>query len=175
MVKIVLLLLCFSSGPALAGVADRIVVVIDRELVMASDVRFEAVLAGLDPTQHPFWHRQHSTPLNRLVDAVVIRRLAGSVSLYVPEPTSVVTRLDVIRTRFGSHESWTAFLTFWGLDELRFVRMLQRRMKVELYLLRNLQSEAETPAAWQIDFEALMGQVRQRSRIRHIPAANESP
>jgi len=145
------------------------VVVIERDLVMQSDVRFEKVMAGLDNAAYPFWQRERSTPLQRLIDAAIIRKLAGTVSLYQPDPEDVVNRMESIRTKFGALQAWADFLKFWGLDEVSFIRLLHRRMVVERYLSRNLQTSADNLNSWQLDYETLMDQVRKRYRIRHIP------
>jgi len=163
------LLALVCSPVANANVVDRIVIVVQDELVMESDIRLETVLAGLDPSPSPFWHRERSTPTQRLMDAAVFRELAGQISLYQPAAENIEERLDTIRHRFGTRQSWQAFLNFWGLDEPGFFRILRRRMIVELYLKRNLQTEAQNIEEWSHDCESLLKQVRPRYRIRVVP------
>ena len=172
-IRTCLLLLTFLCADATAGVVDRIVVVVDRDLVMQSDIRFEEVMSGLDPTTTPFWNRERSTPQQRLVDAALLQKLAGTVSLYEPDPDHIAKRLERIRKRFGTLDAWSSFLEFWGFSEMNFLRLLRRRMVVELYLSRNLQTEETTLEKWQPPFEELMKEVRERFRIRYVP--QESP
>ena len=165
----------FSIGTAHANVVDRIVAVVEKDLVMHSDVRFEEIVSGIDPSEHPFWSQQRSTPTQRLIDAAVIRKLAGSVSLYSPPPEAVVARLSQIRARFGAEAGWQNFLEFWGLNDVNFARLLRRRMIVERYPNRNLPPSDVQNGDWEREFEALMEQVRGRFRIRMVPKRTETP
>jgi len=159
----------FSVGSAHANVVDRIVAVVEKDLVMQSDVRFEEIVSGIDDSGHPFWDQQRSTPTQRLIDAAVIRKLAGTVSLYAPPPEEVIDRLARIRARFGADAGWQNFLQFWGLNDVNFARLLRRRMIVERYLNRNMQPNSSENGNWDAEFNALMQQVRGRFRIRMIP------
>jgi hypothetical protein len=165
----------FLSAPALAGVVDRIVVVIDTDLVMESDVRFEEVFAGLDNAGYPFWNRERSTPVHRLIDATMLANIAGDVDLYTPSAKDLADRLGRIRSPFGTDEAWQAYLGYWGFTESRFIRLITQRMIVERYLTRNLQTAAMSLEEWTIDYEALMSQVRARFRVRHVPKQEDKP
>ena len=105
----------------------------------------------------------------------MIRKLAGSVSLYSPPPEAVVARLSQIRARFGAEAGWQNFLEFWGLNDVNFARLLRRRMIVERYLNRNLPPSDVQNGDWEREFEALMEQVRGRFRIRMVPKRTETP
>lgn len=164
----------FSLGSAHANVVDRIVVVVEKDLVMLSDVRFEEIVSGIDTSEHPFWDQKRSTPTQRLIDAAVIRKLAGSVSLYAPPPEEVVARLARIRTRFGADSGWQNFLEFWGLNDVNFARLLRRRIIVERYLNRNMPPIDPETGDWETEFNSLMEQVRGRFRIRMVPKRSDS-
>jgi hypothetical protein len=154
---------------AFAGVVDRIVVVVDEELVLESDIRLEAVITGLDVAPLPFWTRAHATPVERLEKAAMVRSLAAGVALYEPDPADVAARVRAIRARLGGPEAWAAFEQLWGLDDRSVARLVRRRMVVERYLARNLTEDPSRPDAWLTACDALLDELRPRFRIRQIP------
>jgi hypothetical protein len=167
-VRVVLALL-LSVSLAHAEVVDRVVVEVEDQLVMASDIRLEQVLGGLDDSPSPFWDLERTDALSRLVEAAVFRELAGDVALYQPLDSEVIDRVVVIRSRFPSDASWGAFLSFWGLDEIALARILRRRMIVERFLARNLQVPSTERERWWTECAALLEQVTKRFRVREIP------
>lgn len=162
------LVLLLLGAPARASVVDRIVVVVEQQLVMESDIRLEQVLAGLDPSPSPFWDRERVDARTRLVQAAIFRELAGDVALYEPGPDALVARMIALRGRFPNTDSYASFLEFWGLTETGLARVVRRRMIVELFLARNLQVDPDDRSAWYAECEALLEQVRPRFRIREI-------
>jgi hypothetical protein len=166
----VLLLLLLRIVTAHAGVVDRIIIVVDEELVLASDERIEAVITGLDAAPLPFWTRGHATPLERLEKAAMVRSLAAGVAVYEPDPAEVAARLAALQTRVGGPEAWAAFQRLWGLDDRAALRLVRRRMVVERYLSRNLTEDPARRDEWLAACDALLEELRPRFRIRHIPA-----
>ena len=161
------LLLC--AGPAWAGVVDRVVLVVEDELVLESDVRLEAVLTTLDDAPLPFWRRDHDAPERRLEEAALIRAMAEGVQLDQPDDASVAARVEGIRGRLGSAEGWAAFKSLWGLDDDAVTGLVRRRMIVERFLLRNLPEDPANVERWLQACHALLAEVRPRYRIRSIP------
>jgi hypothetical protein len=168
-----LLLLLALTGPALAGVVDRVVMVVEDELVLESDIRLEAVLTSLDDAPLPFWRRDHDDPERRLEEAALIRALAAGVLLYQPQDSEVADRVARVRARLGSDEAWVAFRSLWGLDEAAVTGLVRRRMIVERYLLRNLPEDPENTERWLAACHALLDEVRPRYRIRRVPQRGE--
>lgn len=163
-----LLALVLCAAPARAGVVDRVVLVVDEDIVLESDLRIEAMLTGLDDSPSPFWTLQNGTAAQRLEDAAVVRALAEGVSLYEPTPFEVAARVDGLRGRLGQESAWQAFLTLSGLDDEAIVRLMRRRMIVERYLARNLPEDPLDTRVWLDACHALLDQVRARFRVRRI-------
>lgn len=165
---LLLLLLLLPALRGEASVIDRVVVVVDDQLVMASEVRLEEELARLDSSPLPYWAPSHGTALERLIDAAVVRRFAADVALYEADSDAVAARIEGIRTAVGSRAAWVAFLGEHGMDEGLLAGVVKRRMLVERYLARNLQQDPAEPEAWLRASDALMDQLRSRTRVREI-------
>lgn len=162
--------LTLLQSPALSRevVADRVVVVVDEELVLASEVRLEAVLTGLDSPSLPFWTLDNGTSLERMEQAAIVRALAAGVDLYDPPSQEIEERLARLRERFGRPESWSAFKQLWGLDQRSMTRIVRRRLLVERYLSRNLAEDPSDREVWLTACRDLLDEVRPRLRVRHI-------
>lgn len=168
-----LLLLC-TMPPAHAVVFDRVVAQVQQQLVLASEVALETELAAHDPLALPFWASGRS-PIDRLVQATVIRVAAGDVGLYQPDEDEVAQRLEAVRSTFPSRGAWEVFLATHGLDEDGLGRVLRRRLVTERFLRRNVQASLDAPAAWLAETEAMVQQLESRVRIRHVPQLGGQP
>jgi hypothetical protein len=165
------LLLMFSLLlPAEAGVVDRVVLVVDEELVLESEIRLEGVITGLDRPALPFWTLDHATPLGRLEKAAVVRALASGVALYEPEAAEIEARIAAIQNRLGGPQGWRAFQQLWGLNDRAATRLMRRRIIVERYLARNVTEDPTKSQAWLSACDALLDELRPRFRIRTLPA-----
>lgn len=164
-----MLLVLAVSTVARADVVDRVVAVVEEQILMDSEVRLEGVLAPLDSSPSPFWAADRATPVDRLIDAAVIRELTGDVSLYQPPEAEVRGRLEAVRAKFPNAQAWTAFLTSWGLDEDGLRAVLRRRISVERWLARNVQASASDRPAWQAALDQTLTPYRNRYRIRVVP------
>ncbi len=147
---------------------------VGEQLVTDSEARLEAVISALDASPSPFWDRDGRPPLDRLIDAAVVRELAGDVALYQPAGDALAARLEAVRSLFPDRSAWERFLDSWGLDEDGLRTLIVRRMVVERYLARNVQVPADDRAAWWDAYEAVMSQQRPRFRIRVVPPISES-
>ena len=158
---------------ASASVVDRIEVVVEDQLVMTSEIQLEEVLSTLDIEQSPFWAASHKDALERLVDAAVIRQVSGDLKLYVPPDEQVRQRVEGIRQQFADRGVWSDFLQRWGLDEVMLRTTIRRRMVVERYLARNVQSDPSQRSVWLKDCDELLLRLRGRLRIRRPPPPSE--
>lgn len=156
------------SAPAGAVVVDRVVATVEAQLVLASEVEFEAVLVTLDASPSPFFDPTRGDPLERLVEAAVVREMAGDVAIYQPSDDEVAARVEAIRAKFAERAAWQAFLARWGHDEESLGALLRRRMVVERYLARNVQAKPDTAEAWWRGCRDLLDNVRPRYRIRYV-------
>ena len=154
---------------ARAEVVDRVVVSVEEQLITESEIRLEQVISALDRSPSPFWDREHGTPLERLVEAAIVRELAGDLALYQPTDDAVRERVEAMRGHFPDRGGWQAFLDSWGLSEDDLRALVRRRMVVERYLDRAIQVRGDREAWWAASEEMLARQAA-RFRIRSIPA-----
>ena len=151
---------------------DRIVAVVGERLVTASDVELEAILTARDPRSVAVLSAGARTPLESLIDAAIIRGLAGNIAVYQPDDADVRARLDALRATFEDPDAWRRFLLAFGLDEDALAGILYSRMVVERVVHRNvgLASEAarETPDAYLKRYEAWIAERRNRVSVRLV-------
>ncbi|MEZ4320222.1 MAG: hypothetical protein R3F61_22275 [Myxococcota bacterium] len=150
-----------------ASVVDRVVAVVGDQVVLSSDIALDRDLAPRDPAPVPFWRRRGAE--RRQVDAAILRAAAGDVALYQPSDEAARVRLERLRATFEDRAGWVAFLDGWGLDETSMMAVLRRRMVVEAYLQRNLQSPASDPEAWNAECTKLLADLAPRVRVRWVP------
>ncbi|MCB9675439.1 MAG: hypothetical protein H6737_10010 [Alphaproteobacteria bacterium] len=157
-----------SAVVAPASVVDRVVAVVGDQVVLTSDVSLDRDLSGHDPSPLPFWER--GEPEQRQIDAAILRAAAGDIALYQPTDESARARLERLRATFEDRADWVRFLEGWGLDEGSMLAVLKRRMVVEAYLKRNLQSAPSDTAAWNAECAKLLADLAPRVRVRRVPA-----
>lgn len=163
-------LLLLVAPLAEAAVVERVVVVVEDELVLASDIDLDLVLTPLDASLSPFWRHPRPDPTERMVEAAILRHLAGDVTYYAPSADEVRVRVDTIREAFVDRGSWQAFLQSWGLDEEGMKGVVRRRLVVERYLARNVPVEPTDEARWHAVYDDMMAGVRPKLRIRYVDA-----
>lgn len=163
-----LLVLLLSGTPAHADLLDRVVAVVEDQLVLASEVQLEQELAELDTEALPFWKTAKRQALDRLVDAAVVRLAASNVALYQPSDEDIRLRREAVRAQFEDRREWTDFLERHGLSEESLGIVLRRRMVVERYLSRNILESTEDRGAWKKASDQLIQGLRDRARVRLI-------
>lgn len=151
---------------AFGGRVDRIVAVVDDQVVLDSDRRLADELAAFDPSPVPFW-RAREAP-QRSIDAAILDAAAGDIALYRPSGRTVDERLEALRARFDDRTSWRGFLTSWGLTEAELRGILRQRLRVEAFLLRNITVRPEDEASFTAATEHLIAELRPRFRVRDI-------
>lgn len=152
-----------------AQVVDRVVAVVEEQLVTASDVRLEGDLSQRDVAAGPFWSPSHGDPTHRLVEAAVVRQLAGDLALYRPSEAALGTRADALRAGFLERTVWEAFLTRHGVDEDGIRALLERRMIVEAYLARNIDVPVGDEGGFVDAVDVFVAQESRRMRLRWVP------
>ena len=154
---------------------DRVVAVVQDRIITASDVRLEEALARFDPSPIEVLQRRRSeSPVEVLIDAAVIRSLAGDIALYAPSTTEVQRRYDAVRTHFDTRLAFQAFLRGHGLSSEVLAGRLYARMVAERYVGRNVQlaSEAAGESASESYTRYLewVATERERVSLRRVPA-----
>jgi hypothetical protein len=153
-----------------AEVIDRVVASVDETLITASDVRLESSMARWDGSPSPYW--RDGDPLQRAIDAALVRRLAGDVALYLPSDAEVETRAIAMRDRVNeadpSGRAWADVLADGGIDEPGLRGAIRRRIVVERYLVRTISAPSSDVEGWLRACDATIARARRRFRIRVI-------
>lgn len=161
-------------GPLLL---DRLVAVVGDRLILASDIALEQALAGRDGRPEPL--RSAGSALDALIDAAVIRGLAGDVTIYQPASGDVRARLATLRASWEDPADYERFLRAYGLTEDRLSALLFSRMVVERYVQRAvmLPSEAagEDLTGLKTRYAAWIADARSRVSIRRIAPWSSEP
>lgn len=176
-------------GPATAGRAqdlepaplllDRVVAVVGDRILLASDVALERALSARDPRPAPLGGAPERPTLEVLVDATVIRGLAGDVAIYQPSAAAVRERLATLRDTWEDPGEYIRFLSGFALDEDRLAGVLYARMVVERYLQRAVvlpsQSAGEDEATLRARYAAWIAEARAQVQIRLVRTWSPEP
>lgn len=157
------------AQPARAELIDRVLVVVGDDPLLASDLAADAWLQRYDVSPSPFWAVEPTDALARLIEAAVVRQLAGEVALYRPADEDVERRWEAVMLATGAPAAevaaaWTAA----GLDGATLRTQLRRRMVVERYLARNLLARPDQPELWAAAYAELIDRERPRARVRAV-------
>lgn len=147
---------------AWADVVDRVVAAVDDTPVTASEVALEVEVDALWPFQHPCAARD-APPLDRTIDRVVLRAMAGDTAIYQPAEDRVAAGLERLRAAFPDREALVAWETRNGLDDAELVLIVKRRLVVERWLERNVRGDAPDRCA------AVLRDARARHLVRVVP------
>ncbi len=162
-----------TSGPV---VIDRVAVVVDGQVITASDLRLSIAIDGRDPSPLPMLKGPAHDPLQRLIDRTILRSLAGKVPVYQPDDADVRSRVDALRSTWDSLSEFRSFLLVHGLDEDRLHRRMTDRMVVERYIRRNLTPPAPSKEAPSLaQYTDWMAGLRAGVRIRKVQATKDAP
>ena len=160
-------------------VLDRVVAVVDDRLILASDIALEAEIARREPPGAAGLVWSRSDPLQSLIDASVIRGLAGDVAIYQPSVAEVRTRQLALRETFTDPADYASFLARYGLDEDRLAGVLFAREVVERYVQRNVLLGAEgaraNPVAASARYDAWITEARAGASIRLVAKGSAEP
>ena len=163
------LLVLSVLGTAQAEVVDRIVSVVARDVVTASDVALEEAMSARDVSPIP--PLRVGDALQRVEDQRILLLLAGRIKLYQPDSGAVEDRLQAFAATFALRADFAEFLRVWGLDVHALREVVRLRMVCERYLLRNVGlslGEDPTDEAWLAAYEAFMAPHRQDAGIRRV-------
>ncbi len=129
--------LLLYTATARAEVVDRLVALVEDDVITLSDVGFEEALAARDISpEAPF--EVARDPLERLEAYRILRQLAGDVSLFQPAASEVDARLAALHATFPDNAAYRAFLARWGLTEESLRAQLRSRMVAEIYVHRRV-------------------------------------
>jgi hypothetical protein len=130
-----------QPGPATQSVVlDRAVAVVNKTVILASDLNEEVRLSVLDPSNHGAVQLTEPQALQHLISRALIEQQISQDDIPAIEPTpkEVEARLDEIRRvapvcvrqKCASDAGWKAFLNAQGLTEQQVKAYLRNRMEV---------------------------------------------
>lgn len=130
-----------QPGPATQSVVlDRAVAVVNKTVILASDLNEEIRLSVLDPSNHGAVQLTEPQALQHLISRALIEQQIrqDDIPAIEPTPKEVDARLDEIRRvtpvcvrqKCASDAGWKAFLSAQGLTEPQVKAYLRNRMEV---------------------------------------------
>jgi hypothetical protein len=121
-------------------VLDRAIAVVNRRVILASDLDDEIRLSVLDPNDTPQQNLTRQQALDKLISRTLIEQQIRQEDMpsIEPSPEAVATRLHEIRTELpicvlqdcGSDTGWKAFLAAHILTEQRVDAYLRYRLEI---------------------------------------------
>jgi hypothetical protein len=130
----VLLVASFAAAamvPLRGEVIDRILAVVNRELITLSDVSTAIRLGLVSP-------RPGADPTRAALDALIDRQLelaeADRYSPPEPQASQVQARIETVRARFGTTAAFEQALTNSGITEEQLRLRLRDDLRIEAYL-----------------------------------------
>lgn len=150
-------------------VVERVVAVVDTELVLLSEVRLEAWLADHDTPPLPAWSARQPDPVARAIDQATVHRAAGDVALYRPADDAVARRFEAVRRRFDTRAAWAEALRALGTNEDGVRQGLERRMLAEAWLRQKVPARPAQPEAWALALTRALATVRAQWPARAVP------
>lgn len=136
----VLLALLVSSAVLAADRIDRVLAIVNRDVITESDVR--AALA-FDLVRPP---RPGADPIRTTLDQLIRRELIlGEVtrSTAGTDPSRVAAKIDALRARFPSRAAYEAKLAETAMNETRLRDMVEADIRVEDYMRQRFGAVAE--------------------------------
>ena len=143
MKRIVWISIVAIAACAAAEVIDRIVVIVNRTPILASDcdeeLRFEALVDGREPDQTP---AARQDALERLINQTLIdQQMTAARYVPAPEPETQAA-VDQIKKQVAPNEQWDAMLRRYGLTGAVVNSHVRRQVNQLRYIELRFQSEA---------------------------------
>lgn len=145
-----------ATGATTAITLDRVVAVVNRQVILQSDLEDEMQLSVLDPTTSGNAKDTKQQALDRLISRALIQQQIQQENIPVAEPTpaEVTARLKDIRTDLpacvradcASDAGWNEFLAHHELSSPRVDKYLRTRLEILSFIeLRFRQGIRITP------------------------------
>lgn len=137
-------------------VLDRVIALVNRQVILQSDLEDETQLSILDPTASQNTRDTKQQALDRLISRMLIQQQIQQESIPAAEPTTaeIAARLKEIRTDLpacvradcASDAGWSAFLAHHELSPARVEKYLRNRLEILSFIeLRFRQGIRITP------------------------------
>lgn len=149
---------------AYGSVTDRVVAVVDAEVVLDSDARIAIELRTA--RSHLFWKRPEAT-----LEAALVRAAAGDLSLYQPDTGAIQRRLDRLERELA--QEWPALIARWDLAPADLRSLVRKRLITENWVTRNV--SATDPMAFDAELTTLLTDLERRFRVRRVRPIDASP
>ena len=165
-----------AEAPASIVRADFVLAVVSDSVVTHSDIRLHKEMSVLDPSTVPSLQYNEATALQDVIDATVIRTLAGRVPVYQPNSADIRARWNRFQSQWTDPTAYNAFLQIHGLNQDRLYQVLKQRMVIERVVQRNLElaTGEDNVLEWNQNYSKWIEQQRSTLRVRTI-GQSESP
>lgn len=132
-------LVVLFAGPAPAEIIDRVLAVVEGQLILLSDVAAARDL-GLVPIQRGTDPIRET--LSRLIDRALILSEVDRFPPSEPDTAEAERRLEDVRARFPSAGAFDAALARAGIDHGRLRAILRQNLRIKAYLTQRFTTAA---------------------------------
>ncbi len=159
-----------AEAPTSIVRADLVLAVVSDSVVTQSDIRLHKEMSGLDPSPVPSLQYNEATALQDVIDATVIRTLAGRVPVYQPNSADIRARWNRFQSQWTDTTAYNAFLQIHGLNQDRLYQVLKQRMIIERVVQRNLElaNGDDNALEWNKNYSEWIKQQRSTLRVRTV-------
>ena len=129
-----------ASQSESGSMVDRVVAVVNRQTILASDLEDEIQLSVLDPSTKVQETMSRQEALDRLISRTLIQQQIRQedVSATEPNPTDIAARIEEIRTELPacvrancrSDTGWNTFLQRHDLNPVRVENYIHNRLEI---------------------------------------------
>lgn len=161
------------DGPALDPLMiDRAVAVVGIRVITRSELEVARWLENREPSPVAAVRFDPDRPTEWWIEQVMLRELAGDISVYQPDPAAVRERAERLLAELDPEDLATRGLAL-GVNRESIVAWVQGRMVVERFVARNLGlgtellPEAERGLA--PSYSEWLDELRDQVAIRRIP------
>jgi peptidyl-prolyl cis-trans isomerase SurA len=150
-VAVSLIVFVSMSSSISAQLLDRIVAIVNQQVITLSDARAAATLHLLAPSVEPgreaasakALREDLGTIVERLVERELMRAEIDRFGVTAPPNEVLDARLEAVRKPFGSASAFAAALDACGLSEARFRAWIADDWRIEQYIQQRFEAAAQ--------------------------------
>lgn len=160
--------LALSSTARGGELLDRVMVVVNGDLILQSDVQAAIGFGLIDVSGAADPQR---LALSRLIDRDLV---LDEVNRYLPpepEPAAVDAEVRIVHERFASPQEFSAMTERLGIDEAEVREIVRQNLRIRAYVDQRF--AADTPERAQAAIADWIAGLRRRAEIIETPAARQ--
>lgn len=166
-----------AEAPIDSTMIDRAVAVVGIRVITRSELELARWLESKDPSPVPAIRYDDSRPAEWWIEQVLLRELAGDISVYQPDPAAVRERSERLLLAIAPAELQSKGVAL-GATRGSIVAWVYGRMVVERFVVRNLGTVADPSILPEGEaspsYTDWLDDLRELVAVRRIPIENLS-